>query len=121
MRKVEMTLEDGSTVFLTLNMGALLELRGEDEELYNEYFRIYNKMKEKESDFNELDIYTIVYIGYRCGGSENKLSMVDFLKLMPDDRAYAGQLFKKLYGVVDRQKKAFQNHSGRPHARAKAK
>ena len=119
MRKIEITMEDGSVVYATLNMGALLDLRSVDEELYEEYFTIYNKMKAGENAFDELDMYKLIYIGYRCGSRDNDLPMSEFLKSMPDSRAYAGKIFKDLYGVVNHQKKAFQNHSRKPRAKGK--
>ena len=63
---LELKLNDGNTVSLTLTFGRLLKLRQKKKEIYDRYNDLaMNGIKE------ELDFVTYLYVAYLCANIEN--------------------------------------------------
>lgn len=107
---VEIEMEDGEVLKLTLTYIALLKMKKRFPEEYSEYNRI---MTHGAKD--ELDSMYVLYAGYLCGlvmqGQEidEADTYEDFLCRMTPDREYTTQILKKL--VNPKKATASEAHS----------
>lgn len=91
-------MQDGSEEDLTLNLGALYELRKKHKELSDRYFKLYKKMQSK--DFNELDMGELFYIAYACAHPNEKIMRKEeFLCSITDSREEHANIFQQMFGV----------------------
>lgn len=94
---VEMEMEDGQVLDLTLTYIALLNLKRKYEEQYGEYNRIMTKGAK-----DEFDTMTVLYTAYLCGlvmkegDADDAMGYEEFLSIMSPDREYTMGIFKKL-------------------------
>lgn len=111
----DITMDNGETEKLTLNLGALMELSKKDKPLVDRYFELYKKMQVKNPDFNELEMGEFIYIAYRAAHvkEDSYMSIEDFLYGMTDNRVELANTFKSLFGRQEK-KQPFQKHSGKP-------
>ena len=80
---IEVEMNDGSILKMTLNFKRLYLLRGKNKKIYNEYMRIANGPE------NEMDIAIMIYTAYLCANIEeyeNCLGLEDFLEKLPVNR-----------------------------------
>ncbi len=91
---IELELEDGQIVKLTLNFARLLKIKTEQPKMYE---RFMNVLQNSEFDI-VFDSLTVLYTGYLCAniGNESVLSEEEFTALVPFDleliNVKAGQL-----------------------------
>lgn len=94
---VEMEMEDGQVLDLTLTYIALLNLKRKHEEQYREYNRIM--VKGPQTEFDSL---TIVYTAYLCGlvmkegDIDDAMDYEEFISIMSPDREYLANICKQL-------------------------
>ena len=88
------TLNDDSTVDMTLNFASLYKLSNVDKKLYLDYNnKVTNGIK------TELDNIVILYTAYRCANLDNYMSYEEFLDKMPCSRQDIAEILTKLLGV----------------------
>lgn len=97
----EISMENGQSEKLTLNLGALMELSKKDKPVVDRYFALYKKMQSNNADFNELEMGEFLYIAYRAAHvkDEQYMELEDFLYQMTDNRVEMANVFKKLFGA----------------------
>lgn len=94
---VDMELDTGETVKLTLTFGALLQLKTKHAEDYSEYNRIMTK-----GVTDELDMVRIIYTAYLCGlmmrdgDTDGADTFEEFATVISPDREYLGEIVAKL-------------------------
>lgn len=113
----DITMENGESEKLTLNLGALMELSKKDKPLVDRYFELYKKMQTKNPDFNELEMGEFIYIAYRAAHvkDDSYMEIEDFLYQITDDRVELAKTFKRIFGMQEK-KQHFQKHSGKPQS-----
>ena len=114
----EISMEDGQTEKLTLNLGALMELSKKDKPVVDRYFELYSKMQTRNSDFNELEMGEFLYIAYRAAHvkDEQYMELEDFLYKVTDNRIEMANVFKKLFGATGK-KQGSPMPSGKRHGK----
>lgn len=92
---------DGGSIDLTLNLGALFELSKKDKPMVDRYFALQKMVQKDSSSMTELDMGEFLYIAYRCAHvkDEDYMEIEDFLYKLTDSRQEMGEVFKKLYGT----------------------
>lgn len=94
---IDMEMEDGQVLKLTLTFIALLQLKRKHPEQYQDYGRIMSKGPQ-----DEFDTLTVLYTGYLCGlmmengDTDGCMDYEEFLSITTPDREYIGKLAKAL-------------------------
>lgn len=94
---VEMEMEDGQVLKLTLTFIALLQLKRTHPEQYQDYARIMSKGPQ-----DEFDMLTVLYTGYLCGlmmldgDVDGCMDYEEFITIITPDREYIAKTAKDL-------------------------
>ena len=91
---IEMELEDGQKVQLTLAFYRLYQLKAKNKDLYSHYNKIMTKGPEEE-----LDMIVILYTAYLCANIEHVedcMSELEFMKLVPSNRKVIREIEEEL-------------------------
>lgn len=109
---------DGESINLTLNLGALFELSKKDKELTDKYFALQKRVQQDRDSLTELDMGEFLYIAYRCAHvkDEDYLEYGEFLYKLTDSRQEMGEVFRKLYGAQEK-KQGSPMPSGKRHGK----
>lgn len=84
-------LNDETEVKLTLTFGLLYKLKVTDEKLYDECNKILmNGAKDL------FDMVKILYVAYKCGEPNGKLTYNEFMELVPFDLKFIPALYQRL-------------------------
>ena len=89
---VELELENGEVVRLTLAYRFLLQLSAKDRKAYDEYNASWRKKEEKRDEFDNL---RFIYTGYLCaaladGTFDEAMTWDQFIDVAPIDREAVG-------------------------------
>ena len=100
---VEMEMEDGSKVKLTLSYGRLIQLSSKNRRAYDEYNKVFNK---REGTFEEIDNLRILYAAYLCAQIqldmfEDAMKWEEFVENTSQDRTEVGRAIKELMSPKD--------------------
>lgn len=90
----DFTLNDGTTVQMTLNFLNLYKLSNSDKKLYLDY-----NSKVTQGIKTELDNVLILYTAYRCANLENYMNYEEFLAKIPCSRQEIADILGKLLGI----------------------
>lgn len=109
---------DGESMELTLNLGALFELSKKDKALTDRYFELQRQVQKDPNSLTEFDMGEFLYIAYRCAHvkDENHMAYEDFLYKLTDSRQEMGETFRKLYGAQEK-KQGSRMPSGKQHGK----
>lgn len=96
---------DGETLKLTLNFGAVYALSKKNKELADEYFEMQRNLQKNADKANELDMAKFVYIAYRCAhiDDEDVMNLEEFLYKLTESREELSNTFRDLYGAKKKQ------------------
>lgn len=100
---VEITMQSGKSLPLSLNFGMLYKMRRDYPEKYKRYNYAMKHLDDKEED-SMFIIIDIIYTGYECAvlldkkelTDENHKSYEEFLTELPDDMEYVADFGEKL-------------------------
>lgn len=92
---VELELNDGSSVPLTLTYSSLYKLSAADKAAYKAYNEAYTALQKGTVD--EIALVRLLYTGYLCaniteGTSEGALGFDDFIDKLPADHETVGNM-----------------------------
>ena len=90
---VEMVLDNGEGVTISLTYAALYRLRASDRKLYDRY----NELVRLNESMDELDMLELLWIGYICGTPDADISLEDWFSLVPTDREYIGEKMEAVF------------------------
>ncbi len=95
---VELEMQDGTTVRLTLAYKYLYQLSAVDRRAYDEYNAVWNKKPNKRE---EMDTVRILYAAYLCaaiqdGTKNNAMGWEEFLELVPINRQVTSKALEEL-------------------------
>jgi hypothetical protein len=109
---------DGESMELTLNLGALFELSKKDKALTDRYFELQRQVQKDPNSLTEFDMGEFLYIAYRCAHvkDEDYLEYGEFLYKLTDSRQEMGEVFRKLYGAQEK-KQGSPMPSGKRHGK----
>lgn len=96
---------DGESLDLTLNLGALFELSKKDKPMTDRYFELQRQVQKDPNSLTELDMGEFLYIAYRCAHvkDDEYMDYEDFLYKLTDSRQEMGTVFRKLYGAQEKK------------------
>ena len=97
--------DDGESLDLTLNLGALFELSKKDKAMTDRYFELQRQVQKDPNSLTELDMGEFLYIAYRCAHvkEDDYMDYEDFLYKLTDSRQEMGVVFRKLYGAQEKK------------------
>lgn len=93
---IEFEFFDGEKVELTLWFYALYQLKAKKKSLYERYNKIMVKMQKGTDAYDELDMITVLYVGYMCADPEEAMSEEDFMYKCGADRNAVAEAFTAL-------------------------
>ena len=96
---------DGETLKLTLNFGAVYALSKKNKELADEYFDMQRNLQKNQDKMTELDMAKFIYIAYRCAhlDDDDVMDLETFLYKITESREELANAFRNLYGAKKKQ------------------